>query len=135
MRCFCATAIVLFVAMLVARPAAADAEHVLRISSIAPEGTGYARELRALGAETLAQTQGRVRIKTYFGAVAGEEQNAWERVQRGQLDGVASAAMLCEQLAPTMRVMRLPGLFKSRQEAIAVLTRLKPLADREFEKA
>jgi TRAP-type C4-dicarboxylate transport system substrate-binding protein len=118
-----------------ARPAAADPEHVLRLSSIAPEGTGYARELRALAAETLAQTQGRVRLKPYFGAVAGEEQDAWARVQRGQLDGVASAAMLCEQLSPAMRVMRLPGLFRNREEAVAVLTRIKPIADREFERA
>ena len=134
MRCLSASVIVLGLVAGV-RPAAGDAEHVLRISSIAPEGTGYARELRALAAETATLTQGRVRIKTYFGAVAGEEQDAWQRVERGQLDAVASAAMLCEQLSPTMRVMRLPGLFKSREEAIAVLTRLKPLADREFEKA
>lgn len=125
----------LAVVALAAPPLRADAEHVLRISSIAPEGTSYARELRALGAEAQTLTQGRVRIKTYFGAVAGEEHNAWERVQRGQLDGVASAAMLCEQLSPTMRVMRLPGLFRSREEVIAVMSRLKPLTDREFERA
>lgn len=131
MRFFCAAIVAIGTAAL-ARPAAADGEHVLRISSIAPEGTGYARALRALAAETQAETQGRVRIKTYFGAVAGEEQNAWDRVQRGQIDGVASAAMLCEQLSPTMRVMRLPGLFRSREEAVAVLTRIKPLTDKEF---
>ena len=116
-------------------PASADAEHIIRVSSVAPEGTGYARELRALAAETLARTQGRVRVKPYLGAVAGEEQEAWSRVQRGQIDGVASAAMLCEDLSPTMRVMRLPGLFRSREEAVAVLNRIKPLSDREFEKA
>lgn len=115
-----------------ARPAAADAERVIRIASIAPEGTAYARELRALAAETLAETHGRVRIKTYFGAVAGEEHDAWGRVQRGQIDGVASAAMLCEELSPTMRVMRMPGLFRSREEAVAILSRIKPLADQEF---
>lgn len=119
----------------VAGPAIAEPEHVLRLASIAPEGTGYARELRALAAETLTLTQGRVRLKPYFGAVAGEEQDAWARVQRGQIDGVASAAMLCEELSPTMRVMRLPGLFRNRDEVVAVLTRIKPLADREFEKA
>ncbi len=135
MRCFCASTIALLFVVVAARPAAGDAEHVLRISSIAPEGTGYARELRALAAETATLTGGRVRIKNYFGAVAGQEQDAWQRVERGPLDGVASAAMLCEQLSPTMRVMRLPGLFRSREEAIAVLTRLKPLADKEFEKA
>ena len=121
--------------VVLAAPAHADTEHVLRISSIAPEGTGYARELRALAAESLAQTQGRVRIKPYFGAVAGEEQDAWARVKRGQLDGVASAAMLCEQLSPTFRVLRLPGLFRTRDEVVAVMNRLKPATDREFERA
>jgi len=134
-RCLCATLLAFVASIVSAPPAAADAEHVLRVSSIAPEGTSYARELRALANDTLALTDGRVRIKPYFGAVAGEEQDAWQRVERGQLDGVASAAMLCEQLSPTMRVMRLPGLFHSREEAIAVLTRLKPVTDREFEKA
>ncbi len=134
-RCARATLIALGLVTLVARPAAAEPEHTLRISSIAPDGTAYARELRGLAAEALAQTQGRVRVKTYFGAVAGAEHDAWERVLRGQLDGVASAAMLCEELSPTMRVMRMPGLFRSREEAVAVLTRLKPLADREFEHA
>jgi TRAP-type transport system periplasmic protein len=134
-RSSCAAVIALAGIAFAARPAAADVEHVLRISSIAPEGTGYARELRALAAETQSATLGRVRIKTYFGAVAGEEHNAWARVQRGQLDGVASAAMLCEELSPSMRVMRLPGLFRNRDEVVAVMTRLKPLTDREFERA
>ncbi len=115
--------------------AAADPEHVIRLSSIAPDGTGYARQLRAFAAETLAETQGRVRVKPYFGAVAGDEHQAWERVQRGQLDMVASAAMLCEQLSPSMRVMRLPGLFRNREEVETVMGRLRPITDREFERA
>jgi TRAP-type transport system periplasmic protein len=114
--------------------AVADPEHVIRLSSIAPEGTGYARQLRAFAIETAAETSGRVRIKPYFGAVAGDEHEAWARVQRGQLDAVASAAMLCEQLSPSLRVMRLPGLFRTREEVLTVLHKLKPITDREFEK-
>ena len=118
-----------------ARPAAAEPEHVIRLSSIAPDGTGYARQLRAFATDTLAGTEGRVRVKLYLSAVAGDEHQAWERVERGQLDAVASAAMLCESLSPSMRVMRLPGLFRNRSEAMQVLGRMKPLTDREFERA
>ncbi len=110
-------------------------QHVIRLSSIAPEGTGYARELKAMANETLAATQGRVRVKLYLGAVAGDELQARERMARGQLDAVASAAMLCEQLSPAMRVMRLPGLFRSREEAQAILTRLQPTFNRELMQA
>jgi TRAP-type C4-dicarboxylate transport system substrate-binding protein len=119
--------------LLAAAPASSEPEHVIRISSIAPEGTGYARELRAMAQEISTATQGRVRIKLYLGGVAGDEPEARGRIQRNQLDGVASAAMLCEQLAPSMRVMRVPGLFHSREEAAAVLARLQPIAHREFE--
>jgi TRAP-type transport system periplasmic protein len=119
--------------VLAVAPAAAEPEHVIRISSIAPEGTGYARELHAMAQEIHVTTQGRVRVKLYLGGVAGDEPEARERIKRNQLDGVASAAMLCEQLAPSMRVMRVPGLFRNRDEAGAVLSRLLILADREFE--
>ena len=132
---FLRAAVITILALACAGRATADGEHVIRISSIAPEGTAYARALRSLGADVQTETHGRVRIKTYFGAIAGEERDAWGRVQRGQIDGVASAAMLCEELSPTMRVMRLPGLFRSREEAVAVLNRIKPLTDKEFEKA
>jgi TRAP-type C4-dicarboxylate transport system substrate-binding protein len=133
-RFVCATLIALACCAL-ARRAVAEPEHVIRLSSVAPDGTGYARQMRAFAIDTLVETHGRVRIKPYFSAVAGDEHQAWERVQRGQLDMVASAAMLCEQLSPSMRVMRLPGLFRSREEAQAVMTRLKPITDREFERS
>jgi TRAP-type C4-dicarboxylate transport system substrate-binding protein len=133
-RLVCASLLAL-AGLALARPGRAEPEHVIRLSSIAPDGTGYARQLRAFAAETLAATQGRVRIKPYFNAVAGDEHQAWQRVQRGQLDAVASAAMLCEKLSPSMRVMRLPGLFRNRDEVQAVLSRLRPITDREFEKA
>lgn len=120
--------------LLFATAAAFADEHVVRLSSIAPDGTAYARELRALAADTQSATHGRVRIKLYLGAVAGDELQAWERIEKGQLDAVASAAMLCEELAPTLRILRVPGLFRSRDEAAAILSRLSPLAEPELAK-
>src|SRR5438067_13647475 len=55
-----------------------------------------------------------------------------ERVRRDQLDGVVSGGMLCMRLAPTMRVMRILGLFQSRAELSYVLGRLKPTIDEEM---
>ena len=63
------------------RQAAAEPEHVIRLSSVAPDGTGYARQLRAFAADALAETSGRVRVKPYFSAVAGDEHEAWARVR------------------------------------------------------
>jgi len=112
-------------------PARAD-DHLLRIATIVPDGTAWAREFRAFTREVEANTHGETRIKIYFGGVAGDELQMFERLRRGQLDGVLSGGVVCERLAPSFRVMRIPGVFQSRAENAYLLGRLKPDLDKEF---
>lgn len=113
----------------------AHAEPVtLRMAAIAPEGTEWARALRAFAQEVESESKGELRLKWYLGGVAGDELTALDRVKRGQLDGEAGA-IYCQRLAPSLRAARLPGMYRSRQEAIYVLGRLKPILDEEFRKA
>src|SRR5271170_6030812 len=89
----------------------AQAEPVqLRMAAIAPEGTAWARELHALARDIEGQTDGRVTMKWYLGAIAGDELTSVERVRRGQLDGVGGA-LFCTRLAPSLWVVRLAGLL------------------------
>jgi TRAP-type C4-dicarboxylate transport system substrate-binding protein len=97
---------------------------VLRVGTAAPDGTGWAREFKAFGRWVEAEAKGALRIKLYLNSVAGDELEMGERVRRGQLDGVASGQFLCQKLAPSMRVLRLPGVFQSRDEARDVVTRM-----------
>jgi TRAP-type C4-dicarboxylate transport system substrate-binding protein len=108
-----------------ASPASADPV-TLRVAGIAPEGTSWARELRAFAREVEVGTQGRVRVKLYLGGVAGDDVEMGERLRRGQLDGAASAGMLCQRVMPSMRVLRMRGLFQSRDEALHVVNALGP---------
>jgi TRAP-type C4-dicarboxylate transport system substrate-binding protein len=106
--------------------------HVLRLATIAPDGTEWARLSRNFAREVDEETHGEVQIKWYFGGIAGDEMAMLARMKRDQLDGVASGGMACSKLAPTMRVIRIVGLFQSREEALYVLGRLKPRLDKEF---
>jgi TRAP-type C4-dicarboxylate transport system substrate-binding protein len=122
-------------ALVVAATSAARADPVvLRMAAIAPEGTAWARELHAFARDVDVATDGRVHIKWYLGGIAGDESAALERVRHGQLDGLAGPSF-CEQLAPSLRVTRVVGLFQSRDELIDVLTKLTPLLDDEFRKS
>jgi TRAP-type C4-dicarboxylate transport system substrate-binding protein len=114
---------------------AADTKFVLRMATVAPEGTAWARELKAFAREVENNTEGLVRVKWYLGAVAGDDVQAGERIRRDQLDGVASGGMLCKELAPSMRVTRVPGLLQGRAESAFVLARLKPTLDEEFQRS
>jgi TRAP-type transport system periplasmic protein len=112
---------------------AAAAEPVtLRFATAAPDGTAWARLFRAMGRDIAADSNGAVLTKWYFGGVAGNERQMLSRLKQNQLDAVMSGGMMCTTLSPSMRVLRLLGLFQSREEASYALGRLRPDIDREF---
>jgi TRAP-type C4-dicarboxylate transport system substrate-binding protein len=118
----------------VALPSAAADSIRLRIGTMAPEGSGWAREMHGFSRDVAAATEGRVQVKWYLGGVAGDELNALDRVRKGQLDG-AGITMGCEALAPSLHVTRMAGMIRSNAEARYVLARLRPRLQREFARA
>jgi TRAP-type transport system periplasmic protein len=113
-----------------AAPAAADPGHVLRMATVAPEGTAWARELKAFARDVTTQTNGALEIKWYLGGIAGDDVQVADRIRRGQLDGVGSGGMLCDRLSPTMRAAHL--ITVTREEASYVLRRAKLNIEEEF---
>lgn len=131
-----AAAIVLAVVLSGASSGArAEPQVTLRFATIAPEGTSWTRELRAFAAKVETRTQSRVKIRWFTNAVAGDEQEMQARMRLGQLDGVASGGMTCQRVMPTMRVLRLPGLFQDRDEAKAIVNRLLATMNAEASEA
>jgi TRAP-type transport system periplasmic protein len=131
-RASCGFALVFAMCLGSSADAHAEPTRVLRFATIAPEGTAWARLARSFAREIEQETRGEVQARWYFGGIAGDEQEMVARVRRGQLDGIASAGMMCQRLAPTLRVIRVVGLFQSREEALYVLGRLTPRVDKEF---
>jgi TRAP-type C4-dicarboxylate transport system substrate-binding protein len=104
---------------------------VLRIATIVPDGTPWARELRTWADGVEKSTDGQVAVKLILGGVAGDDLQVDERIHRGQLDGVISFGTLCQKAAPSMGVLRVPALFQTRDEAVYVMGQLKARFDRE----
>jgi TRAP-type transport system periplasmic protein len=127
--------LVLLATQLFVAPARADGPVTLRIGSEAPDGSAWAREMKAFARQVDTETGGQVRIKWYFSAVAGDDLQMGERIRRGQLDGVGSPGILCQRLAPSLRVFNLPGLVQGRSEATFVVGQLRQTLDAEFAKA
>ena len=104
---------------------------VLRMSSIAPEGTAWARELHALARDVEANTGGQLRIKWYLGSIAGDEPTTLQKVRRGELEGFAGG-IGCTSIAPSLRALRIPGLIHDRGEEMYVLRRMQEDVSREL---
>jgi TRAP-type C4-dicarboxylate transport system substrate-binding protein len=107
---------------------------VLKLATVAPDGTNYAREMKTFAREISDDTAGEVQIKWYWGGIAGDDPQMIERMKRGQLDGVGSG-IVCQLLSPSFRAMHVPGLYRSREELHHVLGQLGPELSDEFRRA
>lgn len=103
----------------------------LRMAAVAPDGTAWARELKAFGREVEATTAGQVKVRWYLGGIAGDEVQALARAERGQLDGLAGS-VVCQQRSPSLRAVRVAGLFRSSDESRWVMAKLKADIDTEL---
>jgi TRAP-type C4-dicarboxylate transport system substrate-binding protein len=106
---------------------------LLRVATVAPDGTEWARLARHFAADVAETTEHAVQVKWYFGGIAGDEEAQLQRIQRRQLDG-AALTVGCDDLAPSMRVTHVLGLIQTRDEAEHILSRLRPRLDEEFRK-
>jgi TRAP-type C4-dicarboxylate transport system substrate-binding protein len=102
----------------------AGAQTALRVATAVPEGTAWAHELHSFVRDVERRTEGRVRVKMYYGSIAGSDPEVGERIRRGQLDGTASGGPLCVEAMPSMRVLQITGLFQNAAEAKHVVNQL-----------
>ena len=102
----------------------ASAKETMRVAIIPPDGTSYAREMRAWARDLEQVTEGAISVRFYMGGIAGNEDEVGRRIQRGQVDGTASAGMLCQEVMPSFRVLHVMGLFADREEVNYVIGRL-----------
>jgi TRAP-type C4-dicarboxylate transport system substrate-binding protein len=123
------------VALLTLLASVAQADPVrLRIAVIAPDGTAYARALRSFSTEVANATDGKVQFKWYFGGIAGDDLEVLSRIRRGQLDGT-TGTLSCSEAAPSLKVVRLLGLLRNRDEFHHVLEKLRPRIRAEMQKS
>jgi len=97
---------------------------MLRIAVLAPDGTSWARDATAWVRDVESASGGRLRVHLYFGAITGDDVEVERRMQKEQLDGALSGGIMCQNVTPSLRVMRIPGLIQDSAEGSFVLTRL-----------
>ena len=105
------------------------------MAAVVPQGTVWAREMQAFARDVAFTTNGQVTLKWYLGGIAGDDVEAGKRIARDQLDGMGAGAWQCERWAPSITVTRLPGLFRTHDEAKYVTARLRAQFEEEMKKS
>lgn len=96
----------------------------LKVASVAPDGSGWMREMRAGAEEIRERTDGRVVIKFYPGGVMGNDSQVLRKVRVGQLQGGAFASGGLADRYAALNLYSIPLLFRSLDEVDFVRARM-----------
>ena len=112
---------------------AASAQQVIKIATLAPDGSAWMRELRTAAAEVNTGTAGRVQVKYYPGGVMGSDTVVIRKMRLGQLQGGVLTSSELATLYPDAAIYSLPFQFNDWAQLEKARVQVDPLLAKGFE--
>lgn len=106
--------------------------HVFKIASLAPEGSVWVNVFEEFTKEVSEKTNGEVGFRYYPGGIMGDDRAMYRKMKVGQLHGGGFTMTGIAEIVPDFRVMAIPFLFRSYQEADYVRDKMVPLFKKRF---
>lgn len=105
----------------------------LKLALVAPEGSTWAKVMGEWNQELTQRTNGNLKLKIYAGGVLGDERDVIRKMQIGQVHIGGFTGLGLGIVNPSVRVLELPMLFNSYEEADAVTKKIQPKLETGFE--
>lgn len=118
------------IAISIAMPAKA-ANTTIKFATLAPEGTTWVNAMKEFTAEVAKKTDNRVKFKIYAGGTQGDEKDVVRKMRLGQLHGAGLTGVGIGEIAPAVRLLDTPFLFKNTKE----IDHIYEVMNQDFRKA
>ena len=128
-RYTCRAAVVLLLsgAFLSAPAGAMAAPTVIKMATLAPEGSSWFRVLQEMGEEWRKASDGAVTLRIYPGGVAGDEDAMIRKMRVGQIQAAAITGIGLAYLEPSFYALHIPMMYESDEEFDSVRDRYAPV--------
>jgi TRAP-type C4-dicarboxylate transport system substrate-binding protein len=110
----------LLLALLPAPVEAAD-KSVIKLATLAPDGSAWHKALEEMGGEWRESTDGRVSLRLYAGGVAGDDPDMVRKIRIGQLHASALTVAGLADIDSSFLIFNIPLFFDSDEEFRYVL--------------
>jgi len=129
-----AAAILLLAASAVSLPGiAVSAPMVVKMATLAPEGSSWYRVLQEMGEEWKKASGGTVSLRIYPGGVAGDEDAMIRKMRVGQIQAAAITGIGLAYLERSFYALHIPMMYASDEEFDSVRDRYAPVLERKME--
>ena len=117
-----------------ASPPPARAATVVKIGTLAPANSLWAREFKKLAADVASDTKGELVLDFQWNGQAGDEVLMVQKIRTGQLDAAAVTALGLAQTGVTdALIFQMPGLFANWGKLDAARNAMKADFDQQFQ--
>lgn len=106
----------------------------IKVGVLAPEGTGWAKNIKKMTSEIKEATKGNVELKVYYGGSQGDEQDVLRKIRIGQLQGGIFTGKTLGEINGDVRVVELPFTFNHNEaKALKTMQAMAPYFNAKFE--
>jgi TRAP-type transport system periplasmic protein len=106
-------------------PSPSQAQNVvLKIGTLAPEGSAWAKAFREINKELEQKTNKQVSLRLFPGGVLGDEEDMLRKIKVGQIQGALLTGGGLGLIFKDIKTLGIPFLFQNYQEVDAVLARM-----------
>ncbi len=124
----------MLVALILVVPASgAEKGLVIKLATLAPEGSTWAKAFNALNSEVMKKTENKVQLRIYPGGVLGDEKDVLRKMKIGQIQGAALTAGGLSAIYKEIDVLQIPFLFQNYGEVDYVLSKMDASFRKGFE--
>jgi TRAP-type C4-dicarboxylate transport system substrate-binding protein len=120
-------------ALLLFAAAPAGAQQVIKLGTIAPEGTPWLDAIRDMGEQWKAATDGKIEFRIYPGGVVGDDPDMVRKMRIGQLQAAALSTTGLYDIAHEMQALQMPMMIQSYEELDYVRDRIAPKLEKILE--
>ncbi len=107
---------------------------VIKMATLAPEGSSWMRAFDKLKAEVRKKTNKQIKFKIYPGGVLGDEKDMLRKMYIGQIQGAALSSSGLSVIYQEMDVFKIPFLFQNSEEVDYVVEKMDAFFKMGFEK-
>jgi len=107
---------------------------VIKLATLAPEGSSWIETFKSIDAEVREKTDKQVRFKFYPGGVLGDEKDMLRKMHIGQIHAAALTSAGLSAIFSEMDVFQIPFLFESYNEIDYVVKEMDAFFRKGFAK-
>jgi len=113
--------------------AAGQPQKLIKIATIAPEGTTWMKLMHELDDRVRADTGNRVGFRFYAGGSQGGDLDVLRKIRTGQIQGAGLTGVGLGEIEPSLRILELPFMFRTVEEVERAHEVLDPIFAQRLE--